>query len=908
MINLESRSANALIQKINDKIDAVKLELNKINDMAVQGAILRTKARWMSQSEHNTKYFFALEKRKAKNSTTSTVYNKEGRLTSNQGEILNVQAKYFADLYRLDKNLSQEIPGISEKKLNDQVKNELDEAVTMQEIQETIKTMARNKSPGISGFSIDLYIIFWNRLKQPFLEMIQQIYQQKMLHELTREGIITLLPKSDRDLNYVKNWRPIILLNTEYKIISKVIANWIKGMLNELINIDQTGFVKGWLISENLRKILDVIHLADRNDLSGLLICIDFAKAFDNVEYGAVRAVLRWFNFGPNLIQWIDILFKGFTFSTYSNGYFSNPIQVTKGLFQGNPIAPYLFVLVIEVLATMLRKNGKIKGLKIGNEELLLTLFADDLGILIENDKETWNETFRELEKFKEITGLKINYDKTIVYQLGSAKDTNAQYYTVKRLMWSNEPLKMLGVMICENGDQLFKLNYEPLLEKVEQIIKQWKNRGLTLMGKVLLVNSLVVPLFVHKLTVLPLMPEDICNKIHWLIDEFIWKGGKPKISREIITGLKENGGAGLINMGNKEWSVKLQWIEKTKIDPIIRELCFLSINNPIALDIWEIQLGKKDCIKLFSKDNFWKEMLCKKSELNCKGVNHGANIREQLIWFNSEIRIQNKPVFYEDWYASKNRKVGDLLDDQKIISYEKFCTKFEFEPDRLQFYGIISSIPGNWKKRLSRDDTTNVGNRVTRTAKMIYKELQQNIDLLSGKVKRMSTLLGEEINTIELINMTWKLKPIMICVKLRSFQYKLLLGAIVTNVQLKWYRIKETNNCSFCNAYKEDYKHLFYDCRYVQQIWSFVTDYLKLNELTFYQIYTNKVVINPRHVKNVIILIVKFYIYKTRCSSERVSMKSCENYIKHYRSIEEQIARNSGKLHLHNQKWLNYM
>ena len=126
-----------------------------------------------------------------------------------------------------------------------------------------------------------------------------------------------------------------------------------------------------------------------------------------------------------------------------------------------------------------------------------------------------------------------------------------------------------------------FKLNYDPILEKVESWTKIWKQRGLSLYGKILIINTLIISLFVHKFTVLPLMPNRIVQKLELLMKRFLWNEGKPKISKKKVQGLKTDGGAGLINLRCKEWSMKLQWIFKLK-DPLIKEACYKLIKTSL--------------------------------------------------------------------------------------------------------------------------------------------------------------------------------------------------------------------------------------------------------------------------------------------------------------------------------------
>ena len=255
--------------------------------------------------------------------------------------------------------------------------------------------MARGKSPGLSGFPVDLYVIFWNQFKELLFQAYNYAIENGILHKTAHEGLITLLPKKERNLLYVKNWRPIVLLNTDFKIFSKIVAERIKSVLPDIIHKDQSGFIKGRQGIDNIRKLLDIIATTEDLDIPEILVSLDFQKAFDNVEYNVVYRIMEWFNFGPFILSMIKILFNKFSLYNYNNGYISEGFIPTKGLFQGNPVAPYLFIIVIEYLATRIRQNKKIKGVKIREEEFLQVLFADDVGLLLDADKRSWQEAVK---------------------------------------------------------------------------------------------------------------------------------------------------------------------------------------------------------------------------------------------------------------------------------------------------------------------------------------------------------------------------------------------------------------------------------------------------------------------------------------------------------------------------------
>ena len=350
MINVQSKSAIKWIQQTNDKIDEIKRVIDKENLADAQGTILRAKSRWVSQSKHNTKYFFALEKRNAKNKTMTSVI-KDGKVVKNQGSILNAQVDFYKKLYTADPNFECCLTGEPENKVPTELREELENEITLAEIEEALKSMARSKSPGLTGLTVEFYIVFWQKLKTIFMEVVKQIYSEGLFHQTACKGVITLLPKKDRELLYLKNWRPIVLLNLDYKLVSKVIARRIQQTLKHIVNNALTGFIKGRLISENLRKILDLMDYTNQTDLAGIFVSIDFEKAFDKVEYKGLYKIMDWFGFGPKIIAWVRTLFVNFKMYTYNNGYLSPSFSVQKVSSKEIVLHPYLFILIVEVLA-----------------------------------------------------------------------------------------------------------------------------------------------------------------------------------------------------------------------------------------------------------------------------------------------------------------------------------------------------------------------------------------------------------------------------------------------------------------------------------------------------------------------------------------------------------------------------
>ena len=184
-----------------------------------------------------------------------------------------------------------------------------------------------------------------------------------------RQAVITLIEKKGKDRTLIENWRPISLVNADAKIISKVIANRIKDILPSIIHHNQTGYVKERYIGETVRSIFDIMDLTDKENMPGLLIFIDFEKAFDSLEWNFLYNCLDVFNFGPNFKRWIKTFYANIKSCVVNNGLCSDYFELTRGVRQGDPLSPYLFLLAVETLAIAIRANEEITGMVINQEE-----------------------------------------------------------------------------------------------------------------------------------------------------------------------------------------------------------------------------------------------------------------------------------------------------------------------------------------------------------------------------------------------------------------------------------------------------------------------------------------------------------------------------------------------------------
>ena len=279
--------------------------------------------------------------------------------------------------------------------------------------------MKHNKTPGIDGFPAKFFKIFGGKLKVFVLRALNYCYRQGTLSISMRQSVITCIPKENKPREYLKNWRPILLLTVPDKIISLTIAERVKKVLKKLIARSQTGFIKDRFIAESTRLIYDIMAHTDTENIDGLLMLIDFEKAFDSISWKFMYNTLEFLGFGENFIHWIQLLNRNFMTSILQVGVKSDFSKIERGCKQGDPIAPYLFIICAQILYYLINKNADIKGINIRNKEFRLTQFADDTTLILDGSQSSLQAALNTIEVFGSYSGLKINESKTKLVWIG---------------------------------------------------------------------------------------------------------------------------------------------------------------------------------------------------------------------------------------------------------------------------------------------------------------------------------------------------------------------------------------------------------------------------------------------------------------------------------------------------------
>ena len=374
-----------------NRLEILKTEYDLQYEYIAQGAIIRSRARWYEKGEKSNQYFLNLESSRGKKSTIRKILKEDQSLTTNPKEIMDELRSFYSNLYQVNSTKESEasldafLNSVSVPTLSEIQKEKCEEKLTIGECFYILNGFQKNKTPGNDGLTAEFYLAFWPILGKHLVACLNYAHNHGELSNSQKQAVITLLEKKGKDKRLIKNWRPISLINVDTKIASKALAKRLENILPDLIHYNQNAYVKGRSIFDAIRTIDDVLEYTKCSDQSGILVTIDFEKAFDSLDHRFLLKVLRTFNFGPSFIQWIRTFYSNVSSCVINNGFATSYFNVDRGVRQGDPLSPLLFILSLEVLACSIRQNDKIQGIKIEDEVVKISLFADDMTCFLRN-------------------------------------------------------------------------------------------------------------------------------------------------------------------------------------------------------------------------------------------------------------------------------------------------------------------------------------------------------------------------------------------------------------------------------------------------------------------------------------------------------------------------------------------
>jgi hypothetical protein len=327
----------------------------------------RAKTTKLLLGDCNTKYFQLVANGKNRRTRIFQLEQEEGIIEGDENLkrfITNHYKRLFGaserNSFTMIESERDDIPQVTE------LENEILVSSFMEEeVKQAIFQMEHNKAPGPDGFPAEFYQVFWDLIKDDLLSLFHEFHKGHLPLFSLNFGIITLLPKQ-KEAKQIQQFRPICLLNVSFKSFTKVMENRVALVAQKVIKPSQTAFMTGRNIMEGMVILHETLHEMHRKKLDGVILKLDFEKAYDKVNWSFLQQALRMKGFSPQWCNWINQIVKGGSVGIKVNDDIGHYFQTKKGLRQGDPLSPILFNLVADMLATLIERaknNGDFNGM-----------------------------------------------------------------------------------------------------------------------------------------------------------------------------------------------------------------------------------------------------------------------------------------------------------------------------------------------------------------------------------------------------------------------------------------------------------------------------------------------------------------------------------------------------------------
>ncbi|GKC91022.1 RNA-directed DNA polymerase, eukaryota [Tanacetum coccineum] len=500
---------------VNDRTVLLK-DLQDINNRLSLDMAQKEKVRWSIEGDENSKYFHGILNKKRSQLAIRGVLV-DGDWIDEPANVKNEFLNHFSN--RFSKPISANIHLGSQmlKTLSlDQVED-LERNVTYDEIKRAVWDCSTNKSPGPDGFTFD----FIRKYLYVIDKDVEEFFDSSTFPPGCNASFITLIPKM-QDAKLVKDFRPISLIGCIYKIVAKILANRLSLVISELVSDVQYAFVSNRQILDGPFILNELISWSKAKKSKDMIFKVDFEKAFDSVRWDFLDSLIDKFRFGTKWRGWIKGCLNSTRGSILVNGSPTSEFKFYKGLKQGDPLSPFLFILVMESLHfsfNHILNAGVFKGIRIDNSLTLSHLFyADDAVFIGKWDKSNLIAIVNMLKCFFLASGLKINIHKSKLIGIGvSHEDVNSATNFIGCFTLSR-PFNYLGVKV--GGCNSRSSSWDEVIAKISSRLSKWKLKTLSIGGRLTLIKSVLSSMPLYHMSIYK-VPLGVLNKLESLRRNF---------------------------------------------------------------------------------------------------------------------------------------------------------------------------------------------------------------------------------------------------------------------------------------------------------------------------------------------------------------------------------------------------
>jgi len=741
-------------------------------------------------------------------------------------------------------------PEVVNSKISDVEKHILDRPLEIEELDRSVKNAKLNSAPGSDGISNRFIAHNWELLRTPLFKYAKQSFESGHLSDNFRSAKVRLIPKKG-DCSKIKNWRPISLLNCFYKIISRAIADRLKKIMDRITSVGQKGYSSSRQCQEVLMNIIDNIQTCKNSGKAGALISLDIRKAFDTISHDFLNKAYRFFNFGDNIIRWLNIIGTNRRACIIvENDMYTKFFDLKRGTAQGDTISPYIFNIGYQILLFKLNFDLQIEGtiepaavppdlppppLAISPQETVSKLtrkayaFADDANVFSKLDRNSILRIKTILEEFGTLSGLECNVEKTTLMCINSVAPAFLDEVGFEIV----DSVTILGLEI-EGDSGRFNNSFERICTKISKNISNWKRFNLSLPGRICIAKTMLYSQMNYLGCFLQIPPLYI-NRMSDMITNFVQESLNIATKRLFLPACM--GGLGLFEINHFLAAQQCAWISRAQDlnDRWKILLYYYSLGN--VNNIRASMVKMEDCPVLYNivvsyekffggfakyNENFWDSHIY---ENNAHMVSLRQRTRLSSDFFDVEFFMQEKVKIF-------NLRVRDFfLDKNTPISFEQFNTNSDLNLSRAQFNKIKDMCKMAKTKYSKKDgskekcvDISDFMNRKKKGCKRYRKMIVGEIDnFIPHNIVKFAESTDTVINleTSKKINSIWA--NTALGNSTRTFLFKLHNNTLGYNQTVAHFVRGHSPNCTFCDILgnqeitPESPLHLFYECQAVE-------------------------------------------------------------------------------------------
>jgi hypothetical protein len=781
-------------------------KLNKeLSDVLTQEERLwfqRSRAKWLSDGDRNTKYYHLKTVNRRRKNKILMLRDGNGVWIEDVELIKNMVNNYYLELFTVREQSTTWIQTrVSFPPLSPSMQTSLSAEVSDAEVQQAVFSMGAWKAPGPDGYPAGFYQNSWEVVGKSTCDFVRKVWMRPDTLEEINVTDICLIPKVDKP-EFVNQFRPISLCNNLYKIISKILVNRLKELMHTLISPYQTGFIQGRCIHENIVVAQEMIHSMNRTTgkVGYFVIKVDLTKAYDMLDWCFVMKVLNEIKLPDSIINIIYHAVTSVRTNVKWNGDRANYFRPQRGIRQGDPISPYLFVLCMDKLSHLIMEEvdkGEWKTMRAGRHGPVIShlMFADDLLLFGQATVKQMECVMRTLNLFCSMSGQQVSMEKTsVLFSKNINRSTRQELLNISGFRETMQLGKYLGVPITGKAPK--RSDFQYLIDQVSSKLTAWKAKHMSFAGRVTLAKSVI-----EAIPVYPMMnstiPVGCLNEIQKIQRAFIWGDDTYKrkihaVRWEKVTQPKALGGLGLRNLQimNSACLMKLGWELRSGNEAlwcrVIRgkyERVNIA-NDTIIVKAYDSSLWKA-IVKLWP--NFIQFQYC--------SVGDGLNTNAwSTCWVKEGYRIDS--MLDEVPAVWRDAKVADLVDHEGKWPVEDL----QWLPSHIRD-NIRAIVP----------PAADMGNDVC-----LWPGNSNGKFTVSSAYRLMCMECEEDDSQREEWSKVWKLE---VHERVRCFIWMARHGRLLTNQMKHNMRLGEPY-CHRCSMQIESLLHVLRDCPLARVVW----------------------------------------------------------------------------------------